>query len=306
MRAGVYQVAFEDEIGEGVSPLDVGPLTLMAVRMGERVAIADAACPHFGANLAYGGVPEQEGSAVRCPFHKKLIRVGDGHGPDFCVRTYPSATTAGGLYVSFGEAGDRGFVETLRDIELTHFCVAAFSLVVSARPEWVIGNGFDGAHFMPVHRVLKPVRLEIVEDGHCGPLVAVGMFRLPSSVWQKTADGGPIDVPYRTMAFSPGVVLSHMGGEFPYWVLTAATPKKDRTVRVFVTLLLPHDRGIQAPDPNRVRYLVNGVRAGLASDVAIWQHMAHDLRPKLAEEDEALASFLAFCEHFPLIAAADA
>jgi len=303
MRAGVYQVAFLGEIKEGLTPLDIGDFRLMTARAAGRIVVADATCPHFGANLAHGGA--LEGEAVRCPFHHKLIGIGCSKESDLCVRTHRSSIAAGAIYVSIGDAGDLGLLDELRRVEELRPVVSSFSLVVRAQTEWVIGNGFDEAHFMPVHRVLGQVRLKVLDNGHSGPFVATGMFRLPASEWQVSSGARAVEVPYRATAYSPGIVLSHMGGEFPYWVLTAATPKGDGTTRVFITVLVPPGKEAGAPDANRIRYLLNGVRAGLAPDIAIWQHMVPGFRPALTGDDVALASFLTFCERFPK-ASADA
>jgi 3-ketosteroid 9alpha-monooxygenase subunit A len=51
---GWYQVAFERDLGSGLTLLGSGRGALLAVRENARLRLVDAACPHRGASLAGG------------------------------------------------------------------------------------------------------------------------------------------------------------------------------------------------------------------------------------------------------------
>jgi nitrite reductase/ring-hydroxylating ferredoxin subunit len=294
MRTGWYQVAFVRELNAGVNPLDV-ERPLIAVREAERVRVFDAACPHRGAHLGHGG--RIEAGAIVCQFHGHRIGLGMSAGQPFCVREYP-ATVVGGMV--FADLADESVSDdlprALQQIDGDHYYVAGFALRAPVPAELVIENGFDGAHFRPVHEICETPRLAVVEQT-ARRVRAQGVFVVPRSYWQSGA-GDSVSVPYTATAFSPGIILSHLGGDHPYYVMTAATPSSKTACTIRLTIAIPAGKDGAAPDRSRCEYVLNQSRKGIEKDLTIWQHMIADAPSHFLAEDACVIAFRQFVARF--------
>ena len=126
-----------------------------------------------------------------------------------------------------------------------------------------------------------------------------GTFEIPPSPWQTAGAGQPaLRVPYLARAFSPGVVVSEMGGANPYVVLTCATPGPEGDTVVRLSLAVPPAADGRAPSKDQCRYLLDRSRAGLAKDQVIWEHLVPGAPSRLTPADAVVAEFRTFCRAF--------
>ena len=298
VRSGWYQVAFEREIRNDITPLGIEK-PLVAAKTPRGIRIFDGICPHRGANLGYGG--KVAADAIICPFHGKPIRMGHADGSKYCVTERPALTVGGLVFVCLSPEIDTGFRAALLELDKDHYFVAGFTLEVNAPAELVIENGFDATHFHPVHRVCKPPRLEIIPSSD-RELRAAGEFVLPPSPWQKSAkDGDPVAVPYCATSFGPGLILSSMGGHHPYSVLTSATPVSKRKALVRLSLIVPPGPHGKAPVPASCEYLLEQSKKGLEADMVIWNHMDFDSPVHYSPEDNTVIEYRKFLNRFPSV-----
>src|SRR6266513_2805082 len=97
---GWYQIAFERELADGLTPLHFGQLRLMALKQNGSIRILDATCPHRGAHLAYGG--KLCGDHVVCAFHGEKIHLGKINS-ESCVRDYACHAGDGMVFVRLSD-----------------------------------------------------------------------------------------------------------------------------------------------------------------------------------------------------------
>ncbi len=272
MHRGWYQLTFTEALEDGLHPAWIGARALMIRRQGTRFDVFEAYCPHRGAHLCAGGT--LDGDAVICPFHGLRIALGAGEG-DFRLEPFPSFEVGGLLFVRERDGPDCGFENFMRELAETHFLIPGFVLEIATTPELVIENAFDQTHFRPVHGLANVPQLELRES-RFGEFSASGRFRIPPSRWQRSAaDGELLEVPFTATAFSPTIVVSHLGGDHPYRVLTAALPVEGGC-RVHLSLALPRETTDQWGLREGARYLLTQARDGLEKDRVIWENMAPD------------------------------
>src|SRR4051812_40857410 len=219
MRGGWYQIAFDRELKEGVNALAV-ERRLIAVRRDDKVRIFDAVCPHRGAHLGHGG--RLDGEAIVCPFHARRIGLGSAAGCEYRVNEHEAFSIGGMVFARLwgDEGADVPFI--LRSLRRDHDFITGFTMTVPVAAELVIENGFDALHFQPVHELCAQPSLSVVSD-QGGELRVEGVFSVSRSYWQS-GPGAVVSVPYAARGLSPGLVLSHLGGANPVYLLTAATP----------------------------------------------------------------------------------
>jgi nitrite reductase/ring-hydroxylating ferredoxin subunit len=302
MRSGWYQVAFERELKDGVNPIAI-ERPLVAVRGGGRVRVFDAVCPHRGAHLGHGGIVE--GEAIVCPFHARRIGMGTSAPFAYCVAEYETISIGGMVFTRLSTEDTGAEKETvdlpsiLQRIDRDHYYIPGLVIKAPVPAELVIENGFDDLHFQPVHAVCAPPCLVVVSNSG-RELRAEGMFVVPSSLWQN---GGTdvVSVPYTARCLSPGIILSHMGGDNPYHVLTAATPLARTECVIRVSIAVSPGLDGAAPDRTRCEYVLAQSRKGLERDLEIWRNLNLDAASSFAPEDAAVIAFRQFVARFPVV-----
>lgn len=297
MEAGWYQAAFERELHDELTAAEIGEVPLVLVRSPERLRAFDAACPHRGAHLAYGG--KLDGAAIVCPFHGKRIQL-EATGR-YRVREHRVLGFGGMVFVGLGEHCDNGFAELLDKLAVSHLFLPGFTMTVAVTADWVIENAFDGSHFRPVHGIGNDPSLEVVapEPGDELTLTARGIFLLPPSPWRRTG-GEPAEVPFVAKAFSPHVVITEIGGEFPYTAITAATPRPGGGCRIWFSVAVPADGHESLPAERarrHYRYLLESSRAGIEQDVPVWEHL-QPIEPDYDRADHTVIAFREFRAKF--------
>jgi 3-ketosteroid 9alpha-monooxygenase subunit A len=297
MRGGWYQVAFDRELMEGVNPLAV-ERRLLAVRRVEKIRIFDAVCPHRGAHLGHGGV--LEGEAIVCPFHARRIALGSAAGFDYSVAEHEAFSIGGMVFarLSGDEGADVPFI--LRSIARDHDFISGFSMRVPVPAELVIENGFDALHFQPVHALCAEPSLAVVSD-EGGELRVEGVFSVSRSPWQN-GTGAVISVPYAARGLSPGLILSHLGGGNPIYLLTAATPLSPTECTIRLTIAVPAGADVTESEAARREYVITQSRRGLERDLEIWRNLAPDAPARYAPQDAPVIAFRRYVERFPVVA----
>jgi 3-ketosteroid 9alpha-monooxygenase subunit A len=293
---GWYQIAFSSELPRQVSPAAVGSHRLVVLRGPDSIRIADALCPHRGADLGHGG--RLEGDAIICPFHGFRIGLDAVAEHGLRVREHNALAVGELVFVRLSDGPDNGFATLMRSLSQRRIIVSGFTLRLRAPAEMVIENAFDQAHFRPVHGIGLDGSFRLLPS-ESGELGVRGSFDLPPSPWQRGRAGpeaGP--VPFHAQAFSPGLVVSDLGGAYPYTVVTAATPAPDGGCVVRLSLALEHDEAGRAPRPELIEFLLRRSREGLEKDRVIWEHRSEEQLPTYTPLDAPVRAFREFCGGF--------
>jgi 3-ketosteroid 9alpha-monooxygenase subunit A len=300
---GWYQVAFEGDLAQPISPLTFAGRALMAIRDPEvgQVRIFDAVCPHRGAHLAYGGRLAGHATVV-CPFHGHRIGLGEVSPEGFCTRGYASLVHGGGVFVRLSDQTEPDLARGLQELGAGHTFIPGFEMTADTSIEVVIENGFDNAHFRAVHGLLSLPGL-VVRAGPFGELLAEGRFEIP---WRGGAEGpgvggGRLQARYLGHAFSPGTFIAELDGDPPYRyrMMTTATPSAtDRACTIRFTLILPNAPDGSPPEERFTRDLLEYSREGLERDRAIWNRLDPHHVPRLTSSDQAAIAFGQFCRRF--------
>lgn len=286
MREGWYQVLFERDLADGLTVVP-SARPLVALRTRKSVRVFDATCPHRGAHLAYGGLPA--GDEVICPFHHRRIGIGSDCGSGYAVREYPTLVVGGMVFACFASKPIESLPKFMMDLDRTHYYVPGFELAVDVPGEMVIENGFDATHFRPVHGVKNEPSLAVHVNAS-GDFMADGTFTVPASRWQRSAqESGLVAVPYQARAFGAGVLVSHMGGDDPYYVITSAMPTAPGKATARLSIAVPG--GTSVPSAEGCDYLLRQMQAGLEKDQAVWRHLIIDAPANFEPEDASVVAF---------------
>lgn len=293
---GWYQVAFERDLSKEVNPAAIGSRPLVLVRFAGAIRVFDAACPHRGAHLGYGG--RLDGNAVVCPFHGYRIGFAGSCGSELMLKEYAALAVGGLVFVRLSSGHNNGFAALLSDLDQNHFFVPGFTIRADVPAPLVIENAFDNTHFRPVHGIRNEPHFHL-RPSERGELGIEGIFEIPPSPWQRGNLGEDfLSVPFVARAFSPGIVVSQLGGVNPYWVLTAATPVSERSCDIRISLILPPTSNGKVPDVELCQYLLRQSKAGIEKDRAIWENLCPLVEPHLTPQDTGTQAFRTFCEGF--------
>lgn len=258
----------------------------------------DALCPHRGANLTLGG--KLENGKLTCPFHGLRIGLGRQEGQKLCVEGYETLVLGGLVFIRKGEEMDAGFSTFFEELEGSNYIVPGFALQVRAPAPLVIENAFDNMHFRTVHRIGNEPRFDI-QPSEWGEYGVKSEFAIPPSPWQRSAQASPseiLHVPYHAWAFSPGIVVSRMGGTDPYHVITTSHPLPKGYTQLRLSVAVPPAADGSAPSMDLCRYLLDQSRKGLEMDQLIWESMDHGYPANFVEGDHSVLAFRKFCEGF--------
>ena len=292
---GWYNVAFERDLTETITPAVIGTTRLILVRTETGVQAYSADCPHRGMHLGYGG--SLRGDAVVCPFHGYRITLGEHTSPGFCIPAYPTLVWGGLVLVQLDAGYDYGLTAFLDALVLTHTIVPGFELPIATAAPMIIENAFDNRHFAAVHHIrAAPFHVSRGSDGH---LVLQSMFSFPRTAWIKGANTDRfLEVSFTGRTFSPGIIISELGGETPYIVMTMATPQPDGTCIIRFSIALERARYGETPDRQFCTYLFAESKKGLLDDKVMWEQMRADIVPQFTPHDYSVQAFQQFCAEF--------
>jgi len=293
---GWILLAFRAELRNEVTPATVGGRPLMVIRTDDRIRVADATCPHRGAHLGYGGTLVPDG--IKCPFHGRLVKLGNHAGDAYQVREYPTVEFGDALFVLLDERHEKGFQATVAALARTHELSPGFVLPAHVAAEYVIENVFDVEHFQAVHRVSRQPRFE-VRDGAHGELIVEGSLDSPApNVWQDGDRDGPVTTRLCAHVFSSTLLLTELGPiGAPNVVITGATPTVGGSV-IRVAVAAPRGPDGAPPRPDAVAGLTADSRTAFEQDMVIWEHLVPHAPQHVDERDDMVMAFRRFCEDF--------
>jgi 3-ketosteroid 9alpha-monooxygenase subunit A len=291
-HAGWHLLAFESEIGLGLSPCAIGNRRLMVLRGPEALRVFDASCPHRGADLTRGG--RLVDGAVLCPFHGKRISLGcEGR---LGVQEHETIRVGDAVFVRLSDdpAHDRGFRRMIKELAERGRVSAALTTEIEAPPELIIENAFDAAHFSAVHRVRRVTGMH-AKTGPDGELVVEGVFTSHAPPWERDS-GTAFDSRFLARAYSPGLVVTELGPPHQsHLVITATNPLPGTGTGCVARVAL----GIRADQEDARGALVAGARRAFDQDVEIWEGLDPLVQERLDIGDASVVVFREFCAGFP-------
>lgn len=292
---GWFNVAFERDLREDLTPAVIGGRRLMLARMPDGVRAFSADCPHRGAHLAYGGRLADD--AVICPFHGYKVCLGERGGEGFSVAAYPTLNVGGIIFVRLSASHDCGFEPYIQRLMSDHTLVPGFEMPVRVSSELVIENAFDQRHFHTVHHI--GTRQFKVDTEPAGNLLLRSSFNFPATGWLKDKSGSAfLEVPFTARTFSPGIIISQLGGDTPYTVMTTSTPQPDGSCMIRLSLALPHAHYGPTPNTQFASYLLAQSRKGLTDDQLMWENLSPTAPQRLTVHDHPCVAFQEFCRTF--------
>jgi 3-ketosteroid 9alpha-monooxygenase subunit A len=306
---GWYLVSFAYDLNRELMPVSIGPERLVLVRAMGRIRAFSADCPHRGAHLAYGG--KLDGDAILCPFHRFRIALGRGSGDEsreLYVRERHTLVVGDLVFIRLSDNFDNGFSEMIQEIARTHVIQPGYVWDIKVPAALVIENNFDPAHFRPVHCFdVKAISTQIDPLGSLnltGNLALKGRFEhgkvqfLQSDLTHHDDKTSETGIPIAVKAFSPGLSVLRVGGEYPYGTIVGATPSLEGQCTLRVSLALP--RAIYGDTPNSeiLAYFLEQIKAGIEDDMAIWEHISISSTNRFMDTDTAVVEFRNFCKRF--------
>jgi phenylpropionate dioxygenase-like ring-hydroxylating dioxygenase large terminal subunit len=296
MYFGWHQVAFTRDAQAAVTPSAIGELPLVLVRRDGSVEAFDAACPHRGANLGYGG--RLEGDVLVCPFHGRRIGLGRSRRR-YCIRGYRTLEFGGSVFVLLRERYEHGFADFLSSLVESHVFVPGFALAARVAPEYVIENVFDADHFKSVHGLTRTPRLQLGQ-GEYGEFTVESVFETRrANPWQDAAgQEGRAESRFCAHVFSPTLVATELGPkDRSHVVFTAATPTPNGESTIRLSLAVHSPDGAE-PDEETITSLLHGSSRAFEQDLRVWEHLITHVPPRYAPSDRPVIEYRAFCERF--------
>lgn len=295
MHSGWWVAADLQSLDGRLTSIYVGERSLMAISESGSVRVFDGICPHRGASLGRLG-RFSGGDFVQCGFHGLKIGLGSKSRRPLCVREYPVLVLGDLVLVRLGSGAGCGLSRDAQSLSESHFFSGVVEVFAKVPPSYVIENAFDEMHFGPVHDVVDVREFE-VETRKSGALVARSRLSVPPSRWQRTKSGQRyVDVPFRTVAYSPSFVITYMGGSRPYVVLTGATGAGSGPSIIRLAVAVPKLDGEMPVED--IEYLLQQGVAGLKNDRVIWESLCLDFNSNFQSRDIAVKAFQEFCKIF--------
>jgi 3-ketosteroid 9alpha-monooxygenase subunit A len=293
MNDGWFQLGFARDYERSITPVDCLSEPLMVINIDGKLSVYSATCPHRGANLGHGGVLESNG--VRCPFHGCKIGLDAESEDGLMTKKLESLQVAGLLFVARSRSRSTGFVERIQSLDNEYMILPGFQIEIAVDPITVIENAFDQMHFKQVHSINNKPIFDLLPSRY-GEFAVSGELRLPASAWQRTSVAADVVVPYHATAFSPYIVVSSLGGENPYVVITSAREFRRHRSMVSLSIGIPASR-FDANDAELYRYLIDKSREGIRLDAAIWENIGNSAN-RLFRSEKAVIGFQSFCRSF--------
>jgi 3-ketosteroid 9alpha-monooxygenase subunit A len=307
--SGWFQVAWSADLpAGGVIPRRYFGTDLVLFRdEGGRARVLDAHCPHLGAHLGYGGTVV--GDDIVCPFHGWRW---SGDGRNTCI-PYSTRPNRGQRLRSWNvhEQDDVILVwhdphgrepwwepPTLAEIvaDFTRddcYPVQGTSRLwhdVRVRPQMVVENIVDAAHFQYVHSM--PTMPTILEHHTKGP-----HFIVEHSFGGDR--GASVRIHTSGLGLMVGVFFSEAG--LTHVELQASTPIEHDRSDLRDSVWLRRDAASPADPSARQRAALDRQLAQLGNDVRIWENMAYRQRaPLTPEESKPYLALRQWAEQFYL------
>lgn len=281
IHAGWYLVAYENEVPEGVAPLEFGGRRLMTVREADRVRVFDADCPHRGAHLGYGGVIA--GDCVECPFHGRRIALGDTD-KRYAVVEHWAHLLSGMLFIRLksDHGADLGFEETILRYADERTFVPMVNEHLPTSTRMIMENAFDCEHFTALHRMPGFSQFASVPS-ETGEIAVAAKF------------GSTIAGEFYARAFSPTLVVTELRSPERTQVIITGTLPEDGGSTIRIGFAVPPEDEALIPEWNRMTHI------GFEQDRLVWDHIDESAPQDLSQADSFVREFWEFCEKFPTV-----
>jgi nitrite reductase/ring-hydroxylating ferredoxin subunit len=291
--SGWFQVAWSADIPVGgVQPLMYFGVDLVAFRDEDTVVhILDAHCLHLGAHLGFGGTVE--GCAIVCPFHGWRWS-GDGANAGIPysrtinraqrLRVWPVRELDGLVLMWHHPAGDpptwepSGLASIVEGFDPADFYPvhpdgAEIWEGVRVRPQMVVENIVDSAHFSCVHSARVPT--EIDRYSADGPRFCV-------SHRFESRQGVRADIRTDGLGLLIGVFANSDG--VTHIELQATTPVSGDRSDLRDSVWVHREEGSAEPS-ERVTRVIQRQHTELGRDIPIWDHLIYRQRAPLVPEE---------------------
>jgi len=286
IHAGWYLAAYDDEVPEGVAPLQIGGRRLMTVRQAYRVRVFDADCPHRGAHLGYGG--KIDGDCVECPFHGRRIALGDTDKRN-SVAEHRAHLLRGMLFVRLksDHDADLGFEATILRYAEERTFVPMVNAHLPTSTRMIMENGFDSEHFIALHRMPGFSRFAAAssETGEIGVTAKFGSKAAAAEFYLR--------------AFSPTLVVTELRSPERTQVIITGTIPEVGGSKMRIGFAVPPEDEALIPEWRRMTLI------GFEQDRLVWDHIDESAPQDLSKADSLVQEFWEFCEKFPKVDGGD-
>ncbi|MDE3056312.1 MAG: Rieske 2Fe-2S domain-containing protein [Verrucomicrobiota bacterium] len=316
---GWYAVSAVSELERGkVLAVRVLGRDLVAFRTESGViSVLDAHCPHQGAHLGHGGIVK--GETIECPFHKWCFdAAGKCHAIPYTkcmpktkkteIRAYPTLVRQGMILVYYAHDNSAPTWEVPQFEEDTkgNWSEISFAeMTMKAHIYELAENGFDVAHFQPVHGS-EENSIELDKKQPFGPELLFSLNLVyPGNGIGRFGKKVGVHVSWRFSGlgiFDNHVTLRDYPMELRQYFFF--TPLDEERVRIQVGLRINEDK-IKLPQP--FRYLVvkmiekQNIKIMLQNfeqDRPIWENKVFREHPILCEGDGPIGHLRTWMKQF--------
>jgi phenylpropionate dioxygenase-like ring-hydroxylating dioxygenase large terminal subunit len=296
MLKGWFQIAFERDLANSITPASIGGLRLVMVRSGDSIRTFRADCPHRGADLARGRL---EGESLVCPFHGYRVGLGKCTGEHFWTPEYTTLAVSGMVFVLIGQEHENGFTQAIKDLEASLYFAPGFSIKARVRPDLVIENAFDRRHFQAIHRIDQDLGLRIV-PGPQGMLAVCGRMVTSSNAWQQSLSGQSVcTTGFLARIYSPNICIAELSIEDrALYFITAATPRLDGHCDIRLSVAVRPAAEATPPSDELFQALLHDSLRALREDIKVWESLSDDVVPSFTKDDDLVLEYHRFCDRF--------
>lgn len=294
MQKGWIQIAFERDLKYGINRIDLFECPILLIKTDQHIRAYHASCPHRGAHLGFGKLENED--CIVCPFHG--CKIGLNHEGDYGFKAieYLLLIKGGLVFINISNEFQNGFAEFFSQIDETHFIIPGFEMRVNVPAAMVIENAFDEMHFRTVHSIYNEPKFTKALSNN-GEYIVEGIFDVPKSIWQK-GDASVFSLPYKARAFSPYLVVSDLGGDYPYYIITSAVATKQNETIIRLSIAVKPNKNKQPPPIDLCRYLIDQSKKGLELDKKIWETMEFNSIQRFTLQEKSVIGFRTFCNQF--------
>lgn len=294
MQKGWIQIAFERDLKFGINRVELFDCPILLIKNDKNIRAFDALCPHRGAHLGFGQL--ENDACIICPFHGCKIGLNNTGDYGFIATEYNLFIKSGLVFINMSNEFENGFKDFFTNIDETHFIIPGFEMKVNVPPAMVIENAFDEMHFRTVHSIFNEPKFTKARSAN-GEYIVEGIFDIPKSIWQK-GDAYVFSLPYTARAFSPYLVVSDLGGNYPYFVITSAVATKQNESCIRLSIAVKPNENKQPPAIDLCRYLIEQSKKGLELDKKIWETMSFNVVQRFTNQEKSVIGFKTFCNQF--------
>ena len=278
------------------------------------VCVADAFCPHLGANLGpkAGGIL-REGRLV-CPFHGfeydisgKCVKATAGPPPPSARLSRYEVQEVNGFIFAYHDPSGKSPHWHLPEVSKNGWDGRAITkLRVRSHPQFTSENSVDYAHlgFLHGYRDLKQLRPTKIEGPFLTAYYAFNKRMIPRMLRAITLQ---LEIEISLWGLGASAVLSHphnSDAEVRQWVL--ATPVEGDEIDIWLAGDLEHlpaFPGINLLPMSLVRrltskFLVSEIVNEVKLDTKIWEAQKYQPKPVLCQADRDIFRFRRYCEQF--------